>query len=146
MTLDLAGDAAAIASYFGAVSPPAGEAAIAEATATPPQVPAGLPAVFVYLEDGEFSTGNGSRAAVITYNTRFLLCQAVDIATEAARLLAWAPVLLEALKLHAQLGGRVARAVVDGFEVGLITYAERSFAGIDITVQVTTSEGWVAAA
>jgi len=146
--MDFAGDAAAIAARFasGILAPPAGYAAIREATATPPQALGMLPALVVFLDDGELITAHGERAGGIDYLARFYYVQTADIPREGAALLAWASVLVDALKGSVQLGGRVARATVDGFTVGLLPYADLPHAGIELRVHVTTSEAWGATA
>lgn len=146
--MDFSGDADAIAARFasGTLAPPAGETAVQVATGDAPQVLAGLPAVLVSLSAGELRAGNGSRQGALEYVARFYLAESADVATEGRRILAWASVLIDALKASAQLGGRVAQATVAGFTVppGGLVYATKVYAGIELRVHVVTSEGWLA--
>lgn len=146
MTLDFAGDADAIAALFPSLTPPAGLSAIRSATADPPSALKMLPAVVVYPDTGELVTGNSSRAGAIDYLARFYFAQSSDLPRQSRVLLKWLGVLVDVLKTSTQLGGRVARAVVEGFTVGLLPYAGRQYAGIELRIRVTTAEGWVATA
>lgn len=144
--MDYLGDATAIAAYFPGLTPPAGLGAIRESTALPPSTPGALPAVYVSLDDSELLTGNGVRAGGAKYLARFYLAESSDLARDQASLMAWASVLVDVLKTHVQLGGRVARAVVSGLDVALLTYSSRTWAGIELRIMVTTSESWLATA
>lgn len=146
--MDYRGDAAALAALYPALTPPvapAGLIAIREATAAIPASWGMLPAVGIFLDGSEFVTGNGTRAGTTQYLARFYLGEAADLARDQDALMAWAAVLADVLKAHAQLGGRVARAVVDGLEIGLLPFAGRTYAGIESRIHLTTSESWLAA-
>lgn len=150
--MDFSGDADALALRFTAAFCPAPTVAgnvlpaIDSSTAESPNALGATPCCLVFLEDGDLVTGNGTRAGVIGYVVRFYYAEAADLARDARALLAWASVLIDALKGAAQLGGRVARAVVDSFTVGLVPYAGRTYSGIELKVLFTTSEAWGATA
>lgn len=144
--MNLAAIADAIAARFLAVTPPADEPAVRVATADPPAAHGALPAVVVYLQAGELETGNGTRAGTLEFRAAFYLAEAVDTAREGRRLLLWTAALIDVLRLAVQLGGTVAVATVDGFDVGLLPYAGRQYAGVEVRVNVVTSEGWAAVA
>lgn len=136
------------APFDGLAAPvsPAGLLAIREATGRPPGVPGELPAVYVVLDRSGFETGNGTRAGGHRFRARFLLQEAADLGRDAHALAAWAGILADLFRLRAQLGGLVARVVVAGVDVGLIPWAGRQYAGIDVLLDVTTAEAWLAAA
>lgn len=147
--MDYLGDAGAIAALYPALTPPAtptGLIAVREATANPPTAPGSTPAVYVSLDESSLQTGNGVRAGVTLYLARFYLAEAADLARDWAALAAWASVLVDVLKDHAMLDGRpnVARAVVDGVKIGLLSYSGRSYSGVESRIRLTTSEAWLA--
>jgi hypothetical protein len=147
--MDYAGDAAAIAAIFPTLAPPAVDPrAVRDGTSTPDSAPGPTPAVFVFLDDSDLAkAGNGTRLGVTRYIARLLIDEAADLAHDNAAVLAWASVLADTLKTHVQLAGRpnVARCVVDGLAGGIVPWAGRSWAGVDVRIRLVTSEPWAAA-
>lgn len=146
--MDFAGDAGAIAALYPLLTPPAGQGAVREASATPPATLAMLPAVYIFLDDSDLVTGHGVRAGVSHYLARFYLEESADLTRNATRLNAWATVLADVLKAKVQLAGRpnVARATVDGLKIALLPYSDRLYAGIESKITLVTSETWLASA
>lgn len=148
--MDYTGDAAAIAGCFvGVVGPAADPRTVRDPTSTPDSAVGPTPAVFVFLDTADLPrSGNGSRLATTEYVARVLLDEAADLAHDAAAILGWCGILADVLKDHAQLDGRagVARAIVDRLAAGLVDWGGRRYAGIDVRIRVTSSEGWAATA
>ena len=145
---DLYAISTAIAARFaaGQVTPPATFQNIRVATAAPPGAMAALPCVMVFPDQGQFDTGNGTRLGLHTFTVRFYYGQAGDIARDAVALQKWLTVLADQLRISVQLGGTVARATVDAYKVGYLNYGGKDYSGIELTVGVTTTEGWAAVA
>lgn len=147
---DLYAISTAIAARFAAaqVTPPATFQNIRVATAAPPGAMPALPCVIVFPDQGDFDTGNGTRMGVHQFTVRFYYGQAGDIARDAVALQKWITVLADQLRISVQLGGltSVARCTVDGYKVGYLNYGGKDYSGIELTVGVTTTEGWAAVA
>jgi hypothetical protein len=77
---------------------------------------------------------------------RFYYDQASDLTRQSVALLAWLGVLVDQLRASVTLSGNVVTARVDGWSVGLLTYADQPYAGIELKVGMVTSEGWSATA
>lgn len=146
--MDTGAIADAIAARFasGTLTPPAGYSAVLTATADAPGRIANLPAVVVLPTEGELDTGNGVRAGRLEWSCRFYWAETAYPEQESRALLDWLEVLLDALRGAVQLGGTVARAVIDGYTVGSMSYAGDTFAGIELRVSTVTSEAWSATA
>lgn len=144
--VDLEAIADAIAAAYGGLTPPANRGAIRSSSADPDAALGPTPAVTVWVDSGDLETGNGSRRGVLAWIVRFHYQETADLGREARAVLAWLPVLLDALRTSAQLGGLVARATVDGFTVGILAYGGREYAGVELRVTTVLSEAWTAAA
>jgi hypothetical protein len=148
MALDFDAQAGAIAARFlaGALTAPTGYATIRSSTANPPGMIGPTPCVITTISDGSFVTGNGSRQGEADWHVRFYLDQTSDLERSEVALRKWLGVLVDQLKASAQLGGSVQLALVRGFKVGILTYAGIDYAGIELEVRTTTTEGWTATA
>lgn len=140
----------ALAARFAAaaMTAPAGYRAIRLSTTALPNQMTALPCVLVFPDAGSFTTGNTSRFGETTYTVRFYYDQSGDLARAQVALQAWLTVLVDQLKGAVQLGGTaaVARATVDGWQIGRLTYANEDYVGIELTVTVVTTEAWAAVA
>jgi hypothetical protein len=152
--IDINGIAAAIASRFNAVAltAPAGYATIRNSTANPPASITTTPTVIVTANGGEFDTGNGDRQSAgdgLTFWVRLYLDQVGDTERAEVALRKWASVLIYQLRGATQLGGafpEVTRATINSYKIGILTYSQTEFFGIEMAVSVQTAEGWLAVA
>lgn len=137
---------AALAARYApaAVTPPAGLEQIRSSTADLPQEITALPAVLVFPDSGAFDTGDGTRAGLHRFLVQFYLTQTVDLSRETNRCQKWLGVLADQLRTGGavQLGGLVDNCELATWRIALITYAGMTHAGIELGVNVTTSEGW----
>jgi hypothetical protein len=141
----------ALAARFasGVVTPPVGYTNVRRSTAEPPPQITTMPMVVVFPDSGDFRTGNGTRLVSSTSLVRFYYKLGGDLAREAVALQKWATVLVDQLKLAVQFGGSVtgvARATVDGYRIGYLTYGGKEYAGIELTVTMIFAEPWAAVA
>lgn len=141
---------AALANRFAAASmtAPAGMRAMRSSLYKLPNQMPPLPCTLVFPEGGEFTTGNGTRTGTQNFTVRFYMDQLQDLPRQTDGLLAWLTVLADQLKGAVQLGGtaNVARATIDSWSIGTMTYAGQDYAGIEFKVTVTTTESWTATA
>lgn len=146
--MDVPGIAAAIAArYVAAVAiAPAGLAPIRSSSAHAPNALGGLPLVLVGPETGGLVGGNGTRIGVATWRARFYLALARDLARDTAELQSWLSVLLDVHKSASSLGGLVTMIRTTTWTVGLLPYAGKTYSGIELGLEVTTSEPWAVAA
>lgn len=145
---DLDAIATALATRFDgpAVTPPAGESDPRSSSANAPNELGALPCVVVFADAGGYRTGNGTRIGVHTFPVRFYLSETMDIERESARLRTWATVLQDQLRTSVTLSGTCDRATVQSYQLGILRYAGRSYAGVELRVEVETTEGWAASA
>ena len=130
----------------GAVTPPAGLVNVRSSTGDLPNKLGALPAVLVFPDEGTFATGNGTRTGAHTFRVRFYLSVTTDLTRELVRLRKWVTVLVDQLKLAAQLGGVVTVARVTSWRIGLLDYDRRRFSGVELVVTIVTDEPWPAVA
>jgi hypothetical protein len=138
----------ALAARFAAaqVTPPSGLQNIRSSTGSPPnQLPA-TPCVIAFPIEGDFRTGQGTRLGAGQWIVRFYYAQTGDILRDSTALQKWSTVLVDQLKGAVQLGGIVARATVDHWKIGIVAYAGTDYSGIELTVEIVTSESWAAVA
>lgn len=128
------------------VTPPGGFTNVRASTADIPNQLSALPSVVCFLDEGEFRTGNGTREGISTWAVRFYYAATTDLTRDAAALRKWLSVLVDQLKLSVQLGGAVDRATVDGWKIGILTYAGMTYSGIELQVRIVKTEGWAAVA
>ena len=129
------------------VTPPAGGYDnIRVSTGNLPNQMVPLPAVLVFPEAGEFRSYPGKRDSTHRFIVRFYYSQTGDLARDTVALRKWLAVLVDQLKLAAQLGGIVTLARVDSYEVGTFPYAGLDYSGIELSVSVVVNEPWAAVA
>lgn len=128
------------------VTPPAGYDPIRLATADLPGQMTPLPTVLVFLDQGTFDTGAGSRQGGHDFLVRFYYDQAGDLARAQVALRRWLTILADQLRTSVQLGGIVATARVMGWKIGQLGYAGETYEGLELRVRIVTTEGWAASA
>jgi len=150
MTFDAKAIGNAIASRYSSVTPPAGESAIAFATASLPDEITNEPALIVYPPlPGSFSFGPGVRKGVIEFPVRFFLYKTGNAKRNSDLLLSWASVLYSQVAGQIQLGlsSYVTWAEVNGFPaLGKIKYSDTEFYGVEFVVGVHVWEAVAAVA
>jgi hypothetical protein len=140
----------ALAGRFAAaaMTAPTGYLAVRVSTTALPNEMTPLPTVLVFPGEGTFDTGNGTRLGTSRWTVRFYYDQTGDLSRAQTALLAWLTVLADQLKGAVQLGGTsmVARATIDSWSIGMLTYGGVDYVGIEFGVSITTTEGWAAVA
>jgi hypothetical protein len=147
--MDSTAIATALAARYAAaqMSAPAGFRAIRTSTYKPAEDVPPLPCVMVFPPTaGTFESGNGTRTGGHDWTVRFLYDQAGDLARQGAALLKWLDKLTDQLRASVTLGGAVVTATTTGYQIGFFGYADKKYAGIELTVHIVTSESWAAAA
>lgn len=146
MTISLDSISAAIAARYAAsqLTAPAGLPTIRLATSNLPNAIAATPCVLVFPADGTFKSGNGVRQGHQDWLVRFYLEKAADLPRQMNSLRKWLDVLIYQHLTSIQLGGLVAVCRLDGYSVGDMEYGGQTYAGIELSVSTTTSEGWSA--
>lgn len=145
---DITAISVALAARFaaGQVTPPAGLTNIRSSTASPPNQLPQTPCVIAFPIEGDFRTGQGTRLGAGQWIVRFYYAQTGDILRDSVALQKWSTVLVDQLKLAVQLGGIVARATVDHWKIGIVAYAGKDYSGIELNVEIVTTEPWAAVA
>jgi hypothetical protein len=146
--MDFDASAIALAARFAPaqVTPPTGYDNVRVSTADLPGQMTPLPTMLVFLDSGDFRTGNGTRQGGHDWLARFYYNQTGDLERDMVALRKWAGVLVDQLKLSVQLGGIVTSARVMSYQIGVLRYAGIDYSGIELRVHVVTDEGWAAAA
>lgn len=144
MTVDYNAVAAAIAARYAPaqVTPPAGLANVRVSTANLPNHLTMLPAVLVFLDAGELTPGNGTRLGEGVFLARFYLGAPKSLARDMVKLTKWLGVLVDQHGTGLQLGGLVVAVRTRGWKVGMMDYNGVTFSGIELRLQVVTSEPW----
>lgn len=145
--MDYLAIADALAARFSSsvVTPPTGLRTIALATARPPNALAQSPSVVVWPDKGEVVFEGGyryDRSADFTVSFYYARHEG-DIPRESAALLSWLGVLTDQLRGQAKLGlaaSGVTKALVTGWQIGMLTYAGITYDGITLTVSVWTEQ------
>lgn len=144
---DADAEATALAARFapGVVTPPAGYTNIRTSTADLPQTITKVPIVLIFPDTGAFDTGGGSRAGLHRYLVRFYFGLARNLARETNGCRKWLTVLVNQLKTGGavQLSGVADNCEVADWRIGVLPYAGKDYSGIELGVNVTTSEGWL---
>ena len=137
--------AQAIAVRFGptVVSAPSGEDNIAQSTAALPDVISDEPTVLVFPPEVQFGYGPSLRKAVATYPVRFYLWNVRDKPRNAALVMNWISALYASIDGQAHLGlsSYVNTATLGTVTPGTLTYGGTEFYGLELSVEVTLSEG-----
>lgn len=124
------------------VTPPVGLTNVRESTANLPNAIGALPAVLVFLDEGTFDAGNGTRPGTADFLVRFYLSAPKSLARDQVKLRKWLTVLVGQHLAGLQLGGLVVRVTLRSWKVGMMTYGAVDFSGIELRVRVVTSESW----
>lgn len=133
------------------VTPPAGYRAIRLATGELPGQMTPLPTVLVFPTSGRYDQkAAGKRDSMNTFTVRFYYNQTGDAERDYVGLRKWLDVLSDQLRASVQLGGltwtsgvrqgEVTRATVDDWKIGILTYANTQYSGIELTVTVLVNE------
>lgn len=144
---------AALVTRFGPaqVAAPAGYDPITIATGDLPNQLLPTPCVLVFPEAGTYDQKmGGKRDSTNMFTVRFYYNQTGDAERDFVALRKWLDVLSDALRGAVQLGGltwasgvragEVTRAKVDGWKIGILTYAGVQYSGIELTVSVVVNE------
>lgn len=136
--------AAAIASAFAGVTPPAGQPALVYATYQLPQAIGATPCVLVFPPEDSFSYDPGStRNNTQTWPVRFYLAPTGDYAAAWDVIYAWHDVLTNALVSHFTLGGMAGVnwvRVESGSPGWRLPYGDTEYVGRELGVVVQISE------
>lgn len=153
MDFDSIGNAIALRFDRTTVTPPTSYRNIRISTANAPEQLPPTPCVIVFLADGNFESGPGThKQSGHDWLVRFYFDQTTDLVRAQVGLRKWASVLVDRLRDSVQLGGLsgsgwvVTGAWVTGYTLGLLTYADRSYSGIELKVHVVVDEAWAAVA
>lgn len=136
------------------VTPPAGYDPIRVASGDLPGQMTPLPTVLVFPESGTFDQrGAGKRDSTNLFTVRFYYNQVGDAERDFPALRKWLDVLCDQLRGAVQLGGvtwsdgtrsgEVTRALVTGWKIGILTYANVQYSGIELSVSVLVNESLV---
>ena len=130
------------------VTPPAGYTNIRASTGNLPNQMKALPHVLVFPQSGEFAemkTGLRENSNH-EFAVRCYYHQTGDLARDTVALRKWLTVLVAQLRLSVQLGGIVTAARVATWSMGVFTYANSEYTGIELIVRVNINEAWAAVA
>jgi hypothetical protein len=105
-----------------------------------------LPTVLIFPDNGDFQTGNGTRTGGQEWLVRFYYNQIGDITRDMVALRKWLTVLVDQLRISAQLGGIVTVARVMTWKIGQMAYAGADYSGIELGVHIVADEPWAAVA
>jgi hypothetical protein len=134
----------ALAARFGpgTTTPPTGYDPITISTGYLPDQLLPTPCVLVTIDQGTFNHSAGKRDGVGRWIVRFYFNQIGDLERDMAALLAWGTVLVDQLKLAAQLAGIVTQAKVMTWKFGTLPYAGINYSGIELGVDINTNDAW----
>lgn len=142
----------ALVARFASVTPPAGGyRAIQVATGDLPGQMTPLPTVLVFPISGVYDQKMGAkRDSTNTFMVRFYYNQTGDAERDFVGLRKWLDVLSDQLAGAVQLGGltwssgtrqgEVTRVVFTGWRIGILTYANLQYSGIELDVSVVVNE------
>lgn len=144
--MDIDAIATAVAARYSSLTPPAGLGAIRKATGDLPQAIGQVPVVLIWPEEGELRAGTGSRLGDHLFFARFYFGLTRNLERETKACRRWLSVLLDAHKDAVQLGGLVASVRTITWQIGQMEYAGKTYTGIELGLQVVTTEPWDATA
>jgi hypothetical protein len=109
------------------------------------------PCVLVFPDSGTYDQkAAGKRDSTNMFTVRFYYNQLSDLERDYVGLRKWLDVLSDQLRASVQLGGltwtsgvrqgEVTRAKVDGWKIGILTYANEKYTGIELSVSVLVNE------
>lgn len=145
--MDVDGIATAIAGRYvpAQVTPPGGLGNVRSATADLPNHLTALPAVLVFVDQGEFpgeGGGHGTRLGRHRFKVRFYFSASRDLPRELNACRKWTSVLVDQLRTGMQLGGLVVAAAVVGYRIATLPYGGVDHTGVELDVMAQTSEPW----
>lgn len=128
----------------GVVVPPAGLQNIRKSVSDLPQGLGQMPIVLVFPDAGALDTGDGTRTGLHRFIVRFYFGLTRNLARETNACRKWLTVLADQLKAGGavQLGGLVANCELVTWRIGVMEYMGKRYSGIELGVDVTTTEGW----
>lgn len=126
----------------GQVTPPAGLDNVRQATADLPQAITKTPVVLIYPDSGELAPGNGTRLGEHRFLARFYFGLTRNLERETNACRRWLTVLVDQHGAAAQLAGLVAVVRTVDWRIGQMDYAGKTYTGIELGLQVVTSEAW----
>lgn len=144
--LDAIGEAIALRYTPANLTPPAGLPAIRSATADLPNQLGALPLVLIFPEGGELNPGNGTRPGRHTFLARLYLAETNDWPRHSKALRRWATKLLDVHGTVAALGGAVVIVRSVAWSIGSMRYEPDTYAGVEVRLEVITSESWTPSA
>lgn len=101
------------------------------------------PAVLVFPDRGTLEPGNGTRIGEARFLARFYLKPTVDLNRELNACRRWLVKLVDAHGTALQLGGLVVAVRTVDWRIGLLDYAGTDHTGVELGLQVVTSDGWL---
>lgn len=146
--MDFDAHGVALAARFTAanLTAPTGYQPIRYATNYPAASLGVLPCVHVVPTEGDLVSGNGKRESGEEWTVRFYLAEVGPLEKNVKGLQKWLQVLVDATKASVQLGATVELALVTGWRIAVLTYGERQYDGIELTVHIEAHESWLATA
>lgn len=141
---DFSAVAAAVAARYitPALTAPAGLPTVRVSTADLPNALTALPTVLVFPDSGTLDPGNGTRLGEHTFLVRFYLGAPKSLARDMVKLRKWLTVLVDQHAVGMQLGGLVVAVRTRAWKIGMMTYGSTDYSGIELRIQVVTSEPW----
>lgn len=142
MSINRLAIASSLASYFGQMSAPSGEPALAFSTYELPDQIAQTPCVLVFPPEEQLSYPPSMRSSLQEWTVRFYIQRTADMKRQVTSLYRWADVLIPQLDglVHLGLSDSVNSADVAGARTGPIVYANETFDGIEVSVLVNAQE------
>lgn len=131
-------NAAAITAAGG---PPTGLTNVRLSTGDLPNTIDALPCVLVFPDSGKFMHSAGKRDSEHDFLVRFYYTQATDLRRDMIALRLWLAILVDQLKLSAQLAGIVTQAKVMTWKIGTLDYGD-AYTGIELGVSINVNEAW----
>jgi len=144
MALDFDVMVTAIAARYasGTLAPPAGLPAVRRSTGDLPQRLTVFPCVLVFPESGTLGVGGQTRVGEHFMLARFYLRRTKDVAREVNECRRWLSKLIDAHLAAMTLGGTIAAVRTIGWRIGVLTYGSVSYSGVELRLQLVTSDAW----
>ena len=142
MALDFDAMATAIAARYPALTPPAGLVAVRKATGDLPQRMTVLPMVLVFPDAGTLEVGGGTRIGEHVFLARFYFARSKDLAREVNACRRWLSKLIDAHADGMTAGGAVTAVRTVGWRLGRLDFGANTYTGVELRLQVVTSDAW----
>lgn len=146
MTISLAVDTVAtnLAGLWSSVTPPSGLDAIHYSTHLLPNAITQTPVLLVKPPLGEFEYGPGHISGELNFPCEFYLTEAADYRTQLKALYAWYGTLFAQPEGNYDLGSvtNFVDVTITDSRMGILTYAEHDYAGIQFIARVRVSGGY----